>query len=128
MQWNHVPNQSQKASKRDLIQNFNMTHNCFIRLMVTNITHAYVLFLTFIFLRMMDSCGATRFYFAWITEQGINECIQKGQTSISRASSTASGIGSGQNSSGAKLLSTLLISGAPNVGQTFLKNILHANK
>jgi hypothetical protein len=44
--------------------------------------------------------------------------IRDGLTSESKASKTASGIGSGQNSSGTKLLRTLLINDAPNEGHT----------
>lgn len=39
--------------------------------------------------------------------------------SESRVSKMASGIGSGQNSSGTKLLKTLLMIGTPKVGHTF---------
>lgn len=43
-------------------------------------------------------------------------------TCESRASKTSSGIGSGQNSSGRKLSSILMIKGAVNIGHTFRNN------
>lgn len=46
-------------------------------------------------------------------------------TSESSDSITEFGIGSGQNSSGTKLIKTLLISGAENVGQTFKIYSMH---
>jgi hypothetical protein len=48
-----------------------------------------------------------------------------GITSESRASKMVSGIGSGLNSSGTKLLRTLLIIGASNEGHTFRKSNLN---